>query len=991
MADSEFSIKFSAETGEFSREMEKLRGQLEGIVSKPGDIDTFISKLTELRDQFAEVIAKYTELEQESEQNTRALREQLDALDPNAKGYEQRKAAIEAQIQVSQRHTEELHANVDALTAQRDALAQTAAQSGKSARAFFETTQETAKADAALKEYGERLPDITGKHQKLNAEMKKFLGSQKDAVKAHKATAKATDVETRYNELLALSRRELVAEMRRIGQERKMAATRGETEEVARLTKEYGMARQALRTLNQQKSLTKMMYLQQAQAAASLVNGVQNLSQSFANLGKSAKEGTLDLTGMAQSVISLSFAMKAGLGPLGAIVAAVEVATKVWNAYASRQREVRAATMAAYEAFRKLDDARLDAAMQRRKQLLDDEQEATKRAVDAAKRQSDIVINENQRALDALRQQNEQAYSQREAEQRAEEQNLARTGTALQLEEMRRRHALELQQMKADAADAERVLQQATANEQKESADKALSEQKRLSDGMRKGYKQLLDIGFTEKDRKTIDHYFRQIDSLAEQRNVTQAQIESNKKKIDKFLKENEDVVYSFGREIRAAAGAEDSVETGKYIAKQKKKQKRLENEVVASLEAERQLNQEIEQLYPDILREVGKLKQAEGLSAAGKFRLYLEITKQVEEAEKQTEAAEEAAKSAAATVENLEAADDAAKKLAEQEEKNAKRAAETALANARLDEGQKKILKATKTTGSYSERDTRTQYDILRSDKAILETRLVALQNELEVARASGADAEKIKSLTEDITALKKSIRGAGQQIDNAVPELVKSLREGIKPGELVALNPANQAEVDRVAAAMSGYGKELEELYRKLADAEKNRSTSTTAENNVEKYREKIAKLYKKMAADAEGIDARVVGGTGGTELFKQIDTAAQATVDSLNAATRKQQASNAAGYEERQQAAQKAITAELERRAALLAQQNNAMEAVLTKGQQGGSADALGRVLGASERMLQYIQSQQKTLEAAQSRISRIESKLKELGPKVKNLIR
>lgn len=354
------------------------------------------------------------------------------------------------------------------------------------------------------------------------------------------------------------------------------------------------------------------------------------------------------------------------------------------------------------------------------------------------------------------------------------------------------------------------------------------------------------------------------------------------------------------------------------------------------------------------------------------------ETEKMVAEFRKQADAAEKAA--------------EAAEKKAKHENDEARAAAARREANARLDEGRAKILKATKTTGSYSERDTRTQYDILRSDRAILQARLVALQNELEVAKASGADAEKVKSLTEDITALKKSIRGAGQQIDDAVPALVQSLREGIKPGALVALNPANQAEVDRVAAAMSGYGKELEELYRKMADAEKKRGTSTIAEDNVEKYREKIAKVYKKLGADAEGINARVVGGTGGTEFFKQIDAAAKATVDALNEATRKQQERNAAGYEERQQAAQEAITAELERRAALLAQQNNAMEAVLTgAGQQGGTADAMGRVLGASERMLQYLQSQQSALVAAQGRIARLEAKLNALGPKITNLTR
>ena len=996
MADSEFSIKFSAETGEFSREMEKLRGQLGDVVSKPEDVEKFISKLTELRDLFASLIDKYVALEDESRSNTQALRDQLDALAPNAKGYEQRKAAIEAQIQASQRHTDELHANVDALTAQRDALAQTAAQSGKSARAFFETTQQLDKADTALNEYGEKLTKVTAEHQKANTEVRKFIGTQKDAVKGHQDASKAADVETRYNELLAMSRRELVAEMRRVGQERKMAAARGETEEVARLNKEWGLARKALRALNQQKTLNRMLYLQQAQAATTLVNSVQGLSQSFAKLGDAAKNGTLNLSGLTQNIISLGFAVKAGLGPLGAIVAAIEVATKIWNAYAAKQREVREATIAAYEAFRKLDDARLNAAMQRRKQLLDDETQATQRAIDAAKRESDIVINENKRALSSLQQQNEQAVRQRAAEQQAEEQKLARNGTALQLEEMRRRHALELQQMKADGAAAERALQQATANEQKEVADKALSEQKRLSDGMRKGYAKLLDIGFTEKDRSTIEHYFRQIDSLAEQRSVTQAQIEGNKKKVDKFIKENESAFDEYGRQLRSIIGYDDADENGKYIARQKRKQKRLEESIVTSLQTEDALNKEIELLYPDILKEVGKLKQAEGLSASAKFRLYFDIKKQVETAERQTEAAEEAAKSAESEAENLDAADKAAKKLAEQDEKNARAAAESALAQTALAQTRKKIDKATKTSGTYTERDTRQQYDILQSDRERLQMRLRARRAERKALIEAGGDRAKVEALNEEIVELKKSIRGVNQQINDSVPQLIKELREGITPPDMVALNPDKQGDVERVAKLMSQHGVKLEKLYRKRADAQRRAEEGDkAAAHEVELYNKEINKSRKLLAKDAEGVNKRVVGGTAGTELFDRITSALRAEASGLTDAAKQLKEKRTDEAKERQKKAEAGIAAQLEEQERLLAAQNEEARRVLDDlkktGGAIGFASFAGRVLSASEQIVEYLNQTQNDLKEANRRIATLEAKLNGLGGKIKNLAR
>lgn len=107
-----------------------------------------------------------------------------------------------------------------------------------------------------------------------------------------------------------------------------------------------------------------MTWLQQAQAARRLTKAVSELSDSFSTLAEDAQNGNLNLTAMVGNMAMLGYAMKGALGPISAIVLAVETLQGAWNAYArstKRAQEAEADIQATLKISKKAYDAAKDA------------------------------------------------------------------------------------------------------------------------------------------------------------------------------------------------------------------------------------------------------------------------------------------------------------------------------------------------------------------------------------------------------------------------------------------------------------------------------------------------------------------------------------------------------------------------------------------------------------------------------------------------------
>lgn len=260
----------------------------------------------------------------------------------------------------------------------------------------------------------------------MNAERQRELALQQQAEKASK------DEEIKYQDLTyemqlaTMSKRELADEIERLMEARKQAAAAGDEDYYRDYSEQLKLARQAMTKLRQEEQLTKIAWLQQAQAAKSLSQGVQSIVSKLTGIGDAAKEGTLQLTDMVSAFVEVGMSIKAGMGPLGWFLLAVEGLTAAWNHYAREQAEaekkMRAREKAEAEAMMRLRNAHDEA----RKSLREYNDEEAHRA------DMSHLAAQHERINEALRERNElQAKNLRmlEAEQalQANEDELALT------------------------------------------------------------------------------------------------------------------------------------------------------------------------------------------------------------------------------------------------------------------------------------------------------------------------------------------------------------------------------------------------------------------------------------------------------------------------------------------------------------------------------------------------------------------------------------
>lgn len=192
----------------------------------------------------------------------------------------------------------------------------------------------------------DRLTAVQNEYQMMvrsNAEREKERVMREENTKAAQKETQATTDNDYQMKLAAMSKRELVAEIQRLTKARKDAAAAGNEYNYKEYGEQLRIARQELRKMNQEQQVNKIAFLQQAQVAQQMGANLRTLTDGVMNFGESLENGSLNLTGMASAAISLGMAIKAGLGPLGWALAAVEALTLAWNVYAKKRKEIEAA------------------------------------------------------------------------------------------------------------------------------------------------------------------------------------------------------------------------------------------------------------------------------------------------------------------------------------------------------------------------------------------------------------------------------------------------------------------------------------------------------------------------------------------------------------------------------------------------------------------------------------------------------------------------
>lgn len=202
---------------------------------------------------------------------------------------------------------------------------------------------------------------------KRNAELNRTKTAREESARSAREELEAEQDLSYQMALSVMSKRELIAEIKRLTKEREEAAKVKDQKLWEEKTEELKLARQALTKLRQEQQLSRIAWMQQAQTAQQMGQSVRTLADGFLNFGESIENGTVNLTGMVSAVTSLSLAIKAGLGPLGWALAAVELLTTAWNMYAKSQKEAEEAEKKRQERIAKLTTAYHEAAAEAQK------------------------------------------------------------------------------------------------------------------------------------------------------------------------------------------------------------------------------------------------------------------------------------------------------------------------------------------------------------------------------------------------------------------------------------------------------------------------------------------------------------------------------------------------------------------------------------------------------------------------------------------------
>ena len=143
--------------------------------------------------------------------------------------------------------------------------------------------------------------------------------------------------------LEAKGRAGLIKELERLGKARARAVKAGDVQAFKQLEAQMTKTRQAFERMNQGLEISRLGMMGQMQVAMGAMGAIQSL-------GNEVKSGSVSLMGMANAVYALGAAIKAGMGPVGWIMMAIQGLSMAWDWYANKQEEAAKAEKERMEA-----------------------------------------------------------------------------------------------------------------------------------------------------------------------------------------------------------------------------------------------------------------------------------------------------------------------------------------------------------------------------------------------------------------------------------------------------------------------------------------------------------------------------------------------------------------------------------------------------------------------------------------------------------------
>lgn len=190
----------------------------------------------------------------------------------------------------------------------------------------------TSAADAEQKAAAEATAAAQQKQQ-ASAQNTEALSKEQQEIEALKAQMA----------LEAKGRAGLIKELERLGKARARAAKAGDVQAFKTLEAQMTKTRAAFERMNQGLEISRLGMMGQMQVAMGAMGAIQSL-------GNEVKSGSVSLMGMANAVYALGAAIKAGMGPVGWIMMAIQGLSMAWDWYANKQEEAAKAEKERMEA-----------------------------------------------------------------------------------------------------------------------------------------------------------------------------------------------------------------------------------------------------------------------------------------------------------------------------------------------------------------------------------------------------------------------------------------------------------------------------------------------------------------------------------------------------------------------------------------------------------------------------------------------------------------
>ncbi|MBQ4593022.1 MAG: hypothetical protein IJA81_00155 [Akkermansia sp.] len=204
-----------------------------------------------------------------------------------------------------------------------------------------EAVAEAAQAQQQLAEATQTATEATEQQAtataQVDAQLAKEASTLWELAEAKNGSATADAKEQKAMKLATKSRNELIKTLQQLQKELKAAAEAQDVEQYRAVEQEIAETRSAFEKQNQVLELNNIQLGQQAQ------NGMM-VASTLSGMAKGMQEGTISAGDFVSGILSISAAMKAGLGPIGWLMMAVQGLQAAWDYFSAedkKEEEVR--------------------------------------------------------------------------------------------------------------------------------------------------------------------------------------------------------------------------------------------------------------------------------------------------------------------------------------------------------------------------------------------------------------------------------------------------------------------------------------------------------------------------------------------------------------------------------------------------------------------------------------------------------------------------